>query len=87
MALATHLQQIHWVNPENQIKEDEELVTIISTWVRRPNLYAVSLEFLILDSGACNFIFMVSTNDFKVKLCNPYIVKPKIKVKPYMVVI
>jgi len=48
--------------------------------------FHVSLALSVMDSGACNFILLLPTYDCVVKLCTPYIVKPKIKVTLYKAV-
>ena len=70
--LATHVPRMHCVIT----KRMKEIVRAI-----RHADFHVSLALSAINSGVCNYILVLATYDCVVKLCNPYIVKPKIKVK------
>jgi len=78
MVLATHVPRMYCVITKR--------MKVIYRGIRHAYFH-VSLALSVMNSGVCNYILVLPTYDCVVKLCNPYIVKPKIKVTPYMVVI
>ena len=70
--LATHVPRMHCVITKR--------IKVIIPGIRHAYFH-VSLALSAMTSGVSNYTLVLATYGCVVKLCNPYIVKPKIKVK------
>jgi len=77
MVIATHVPRMHCVITK--------IMKVIFRGIRHAYFH-VSLALSAMNSGVCNYILVLPTYDCVVKLCNPYIVKSKIKVTLYKAV-
>jgi len=72
MVLATHVPRMYCIITQR--------MKVIVPGIRHAYFH-VSLGLSAMNSGVSNYTLVLATYDCVVKLCNPYIVKPKIKVK------